>query len=290
MRIAISVGDAAGVGPEVTEKAIRQPEFAGIEFSVLGLPESAVVPGKPDPANGLRAIEAVRQGTLGCLEGRFDALVTGPVNKAVVESAGVKFTGHTEYIAGLCGNPPVRMLLASDRMRVIHVSTHVSLEQACHLAATPRILETIRLAHSVLRSLGDPDGKIAVAGLNPHCGENGLFGREDQRQIVPAIEAAIAEGIPAMGPIPPDTLFYRAARGEFAMVVAMYHDQGHIPSKLIAFDETVNITVGLPIVRTSVDHGTAFDIAGQGKANPANMISAIRFAKRLVRETTHEKL
>jgi 4-hydroxythreonine-4-phosphate dehydrogenase len=182
------------------------------------------------------------------------------------------------------------MLLASDRMRVIHVSTHVSLEQACHLAATPRILETIRLAHSVLRSLGEPDGKIAVAGLNPHCGENGLFGWEDQRQIVPAIEAAIAEGIPAMGPIPPDTLFYRAARGEFGIVVAMYHDQGHIPSKLIAFDETVNITVGLPIVRTSVDHGTAFDIAGQGKANPANMISAIRFAKRLVRETTHEKL
>lgn len=281
MRIAISVGDAAGVGPEVTRAAIREPEFAGIEFSVLGLPAAEVAAGKPDPANGLRAIEAIRQGTLGCLEGRFDALVTGPVNKAVVESAGVKFSGHTEFIAELCGNPPVRMLLASDRMRVIHVTTHVSLECACHMATTARILETIRLAHSALASLGEPEGKIAVAGLNPHCGESGMFGQEDQLQIVPAVEAAIANGIPAMGPIPPDTLFYRAARGEFGMVVAMYHDQGHIPSKLIAFDETVNITVGLPIIRTSVDHGTAFDIAGQGKANPANMISAIRFAKRL---------
>lgn len=269
------------MGPEVTQAAIAQPEFAGIKFSVLGLPEIAVAAGKPDPANGLRAIEAIRQGTLGCLEGRFDALVTGPVNKAVVESAGVKFSGHTEFIAELCGNPPVRMLLASDRMRVIHVTTHVSLESACHMATTSRILETIRLAHSALGSLGEPEGKIAVAGLNPHCGENGLFGQEDQRQIVPAVEAAIAEGIPTLGPIPPDTLFYRAARGEFGMVVAMYHDQGHIPSKLIAFDETVNITVGLPVIRTSVDHGTAFDIAGQGKANPANMIAAIRFARRL---------
>jgi 4-hydroxythreonine-4-phosphate dehydrogenase len=283
MRIAISVGDAAGIGPEITAKAVDHPEFREIEFSVLGRPEQAVAPGRPDPANGRRAVEAVREGTEGCLAGRFDALVTGPINKAVVESAGIRFSGHTEYIAELCGNPPVRMVLASDRLRVIHVTTHVSLADACRLATRARIVETIRLARDVLARLGEPDARIAVAGLNPHNGEGGLFGGEDAREIAPAVEDARAGGIAAEGPVSPDTVFHRAARGAFGMVVAMYHDQGHIPSKLIAFDDTVNITAGLPLIRTSVDHGTAFDIAGQGRANPANMIAAIRFAIRLVR-------
>lgn len=281
MRIAISVGDAAGIGPEITEKALREPEFRGIQFTVLGLPDSAVAPGQADPANGRRAVEAVREAALGCLDGRFDAMVTGPINKFVVESAGIPFTGHTEFIAELCGKPPVRMVLASDKLRVIHVSTHVSLAEACHRATTARILETIRMGHAMLRRLGEAERAIGVAGLNPHAGEHGLFGTEDEREIAPAIEAARAAGIPAEGPVPPDTVFQRAWRGAFGMVVAMYHDQGHIPSKLVAFDETVNVTVGLPIVRTSVDHGTAFDIAGKGEANPVNMISAIRMALRL---------
>jgi 4-hydroxythreonine-4-phosphate dehydrogenase len=285
MRIVLSVGDAAGIGPEVTEKAIREPEFEGVEFTVLGLPDRPVAPGRPDSGNGVRAVSAVREGTLGCLEGRFDALVTGPINKYVVESAGIVFSGHTDFIAELCGNPPVRMVLASDRLRVIHVSTHVALSRACQLATTARILETIRIGHAFLQRLGLA-GTIGVAGLNPHSGENGLFGQEDQREISPAVAAARAAGIAAEGPIPPDTVFQRAAGGAFDLVVAMYHDQGHIPSKLIAFDDTVNITAGLPIIRTSVDHGTAFDIAGRNMANPANMISAIRYAMRLAKSRT----
>jgi 4-hydroxythreonine-4-phosphate dehydrogenase len=252
-----------------------------VEFAVLGLPPTPVEPGKPNPENGLRAIEAVRKAVEGCLAGSYSALVTGPVNKHVVESAGVKFSGHTEFVAELCGRPPVRMVLASDRLRVIHVTTHVALAQACRLATRQRVLDTIRMGHEMLRKLGEPHGRIAVAGLNPHSGEGGLFGQEDGREIVPAIADAAAGGIPAEGPVPADTAFLRAVRGEFAMVVAMYHDQGHIPSKLIGFDETVNVTAGLPIIRTSVDHGTAFDIAGQGKANPANMKAAIRMALRL---------
>lgn len=281
MGIVISVGDAAGIGPEVTREAIRDPEFTGIEFTVLGMADGPVVPGRPDPVNGRRAVEAVRAATLGCLEGRFDALVTGPINKAVVESAGIPFSGHTEYIAELCGKPPVRMVLASDRLRVIHVTTHVPLTEACRRATRERVLETIRIGHEMLRRLGETGARIAVAGLNPHSGEGGLFGREEQTEIGPAIADARAEGIAAEGPVPPDTAFQRALRGEFGMVVAMYHDQGHIPSKLIAFEETVNVTAGLPIVRTSVDHGTAYDIAGKGLASAVNMKAAIRMALRL---------
>jgi 4-phospho-D-threonate 3-dehydrogenase / 4-phospho-D-erythronate 3-dehydrogenase len=281
MRIVISVGDAAGIGPEIARKAVAAPAFAGVEFTVLGLPEAPVAPGKPDPANGRRAVEAVRAATLGCLERRFDALVTGPINKAVVESAGIRFSGHTGYIAELCGNPPVRMVLAGPRMKVIHVSTHIALAEACRRATRDRVLETIRIGHAMLGRLGEAAAPIAVAGLNPHSGEGGLFGGEEQREITPAIEAARAEGIPAEGPVPPDTAFYRALRGDFGMVVAMYHDQGHIPSKLIGFEETVNVTAGLPIIRTSVDHGTAYDIAGTGKASAANMEAAIRMALRL---------
>lgn len=282
MRIVISVGDAAGVGPEVTAKALREQEFRQVDFTVLGMADGPVTPGKADAANGRRAVEAVREATLGCLEGRFDALVTGPINKFVVESAGIPFSGHTEYIAELCGKPPVRMVLASRKMRVIHVTTHVPLERACQLATTARILETIRLGHDMLRKMGDADRPMAVAGLNPHAGEFGLFGCEEESQIAPALEAARGMGIVVEGPIPPDSVFLRALRGEFGMVVAMYHDQGHIPSKLIAFDETVNVTAGLPIIRTSVDHGTAYDIAGRNMASPVNMISAIRMAMQLI--------
>ena len=284
--IAITVGDPAGIGPEVAQKALDSGRFTGrAGLRILGVPSTPVTPGRLDPACGRMAVETVRGAVEDALAGRLDAIVTGPINKYAVEQAGIPFTGHTEFIAELCGVRDVRMLLASDRLRVVHVTTHVSLAEACRRATPERIYKTIELAAEALRLLGQPGGAIAVAGLNPHCGENGLFGTEDRDQIVPAIERARAAGLHVTGPVSPDTLFYRAASGEFPMVVAMYHDQGHIPSKLIAFQETVNVTLGLSIIRTSVDHGTAFDIAGRGLADPTNMICAIEMALRLVRNS-----
>jgi 4-hydroxythreonine-4-phosphate dehydrogenase len=174
------------------------------------------------------------------------------------------------------------MLLTSERLSVIHVSTHVSLHDAIERATTERVLSTIRAGHAHFRRLG-VSPRIAVAGINPHCGEHGLFGSEDEERIAPAVAAARREGIDAVGPIPPDTVYHRAYNGAFDLVVAQYHDQGHIPMKLVAFDTGVNVTLGLPIDRTSVDHGTAFDIAGTGSANHVNMNTAIGYARRLAR-------
>ena len=281
--IGITVGDPAGIGPEVAAKAVASRRFQGrADLRILGVPERPVQPGQLSPECGRIAVETVRRAVEECLAGRLDAIVTGPINKYAVEMAGIPFSGHTEFIASLCHTRDVRMLLASDRLRVIHVSTHVSLAEACRRATTARILKTIELARLSLSQLGLPGGRIAIAGLNPHCGENGMFGNEDREQIVPAVEQAVARGWNVTGPVSPDTIFHRAVSGEFAMVVAMYHDQGHIPAKLIAFQETVNVTVGLPIIRTSVDHGTAFDIAGKNIADATNMISAIELALRLV--------
>ena len=280
--IGITVGDPAGIGPEVAAKAVESGLFRDrAEIRILGVPDEPVRPGQFSPECGKMAVATVRAAVEQCLDGRLAAMVTGPINKYAVEQAGIPFSGHTEYIAELCGTRDVRMMLASDRMRVVHVTTHVSLAEACRRATTERILKTIEIAAQGLKLLGEPDGRVAVAGLNPHCGENGLFGSEDSAQIVPAIEQARAAGYRVEGPISPDTVFFRAAAGEFAMVIAMYHDQGHIPSKLIAFKETVNVTLGLPIIRTSVDHGTAFDIAGKGIADATNMIAAIEMALRL---------
>ncbi len=282
-RIGITVGDPAGIGPEVAQKAVDSGRFdARADLRILGLPDKPVRMGKLSAACGRQAIETVRQGVQQCLGDELDAIVTGPINKYAVEMAGIPFTGHTEYIAGLCGNPEVRMMLASNRLRVVHNTTHVSLAEACRLATADRVFATIELAGQGLKMLGEPKGVIAVAGLNPHAGENGLFGDEEEEEISPGIERAAFAGYNVIGPVSPDTLFRRAVDGEFAMVVAMYHDQGHIPSKLIAFEETVNVTLGLPIIRTSVDHGTAFDIAGKNVANPTNMICAIEMALRLV--------
>jgi 4-hydroxythreonine-4-phosphate dehydrogenase len=195
--------------------------------------------------------------------------------------AGHEFDGHTGLLQYLTGAPSSFMLLASEKLSTVHVSTHVALAEAVRRSRTERVLETIRAGAAHFRRLGMEQPRIAVAGLNPHCGEGGLFGREDMEQIVPAVEAARAEGINASGPYPGDTVFYRAVQGEFDLVVAQYHDQGHIPTKLIAFDTTVNISLGLPIQRTSVDHGTAFDIAWTGKAAHDNMLAAIAYARRM---------
>ena len=214
--------------------------------------------------------------------GRIGCIVTAPINKEALNAAGHHYDGHTGMLRSLTGSQAAYMLLASDRLKVIHVSTHVSLMDAIGRATTERVLATIRAGHAHLQRIGIASPRIAVAGINPHCGENGLFGSEDDAQIAPAVALARAEGIDAHGPISADTVFHRAYNGAFDLVVAQYHDQGHIPIKLVAFDDAVNVSVELPIDRTSVDHGTAFDIAGKGIANHGNMNAAIAYARKLV--------
>lgn len=316
--IAITMGDPAGIGPEIILKAladqallpmarwvivgdvevwretvatlgidvpaqvVQRLQDAEARSSALlldrrqlqGVPRHA---GKLSAACGRAALDYVRTATLLALHREVDAMVTAPLNKEAVVLAGVHFTGHTEYIAELCGPVDSRMLLVNDRLCVVHVTTHCSLRQACE-PTVQRILRTIELGHESLQLLGFQSPRIAVCGLNPHAGENGLFGNEDSALILPAIQAAQFTGIDCRGPFPADTVFTKAVRGEFDLVVAMYHDQGHIPMKLMAFENTVNVSLGLPIIRTSVDHGTAFDIAGKNCADARNMKAALKLA------------
>lgn len=309
-RIAVTVGDPAGVGAEVVLKALSTPEVAELaEWVVIGdwaplaaagrltgidpesLPCSFVAPGvltegEPIAFGQLRAeygasaVEAVRRATLLCLEGKAAAMVTAPINKEAVTLSGRHFTGHTEYIAELCKATESRMLLASERVSTVHVTTHVPLAKACE-QGIERVVRTIELGRDALRLMLRREPKIGVCGLNPHAGEHGLFGRQEIEVIEPAIRAAAAKGFDCKGPLPPDTAYVRALRGEFDLIVAQYHDQGHIPMKLIDFEETVNVSLGIPIIRTSVDHGTAFDIAGKNIADPRNMKAALRLAVRM---------
>lgn len=228
------------------------------------------------------------------LAGKIDGTVTGPINKKSINEAGHHFAGHTEIYAHYTGTRKYAMLLVEDHLKVIHVSTHVSLRQACDLVKKERILEVVALLHNGLQQLGETNLRIGIAGLNPHAGDNGLFGTEDDQEILPAVEEAKRLGYDVEGPVPPDTLFAKAATGTYGGVVAMYHDQGHIPFKLSGFKwnaekkqmdsvKGVNITMGLPIIRTSVDHGTAFEIAGKGVASADAMVLAIESAVQLSR-------
>jgi 4-hydroxythreonine-4-phosphate dehydrogenase len=221
------------------------------------------------------------------LKGDISVIVTAPINKEALHAAGYHFDGHTELLAHLTGAKSSFMLLASEKLSAIHVSTHVSLAGAVGRATIERELAAIRIADEHLKLLGIERPRIAVAGLNPHSGENGLFGTDEIERIVPAIKLARDEGIDAVGPIPGDTVFYRAMNGEFDLVVAQYHDQGHIPCKLVAFDTTINVSLGLPILRVSVDHGTAFDIAWKGVARHENMNATIAYARRLASARCH---
>ena len=243
---------------------------------------------------GDAAFQSVKKVIELAMLGEIDATVTGPINKKSINEAGHHFAGHTEIYAHFTGIKKYAMLLVEDNLKVIHVSTHVSLRQACDLVKKERILEVIELLYNGLISLGETNLKIGVAGLNPHAGDSGLFGTEDEYEILPAVQEAIARGYNVEGPVPPDTLFAKAATGAYGGVVAMYHDQGHIPFKLAGFQwdaqkqqmssvKGVNITLGLPIIRTSVDHGTAFEIAGKGIASPDAMILAIESAVQLSR-------
>jgi 4-hydroxythreonine-4-phosphate dehydrogenase len=319
-KIGITLGDAAGIGPEVAIKALLDPsiesqcvpivigerstiqfyaerltperklraiadpgqavaEPSSLQFVDLKNIEFAKVKlGQVDVACGRAALDYIRTGVDFCLNRKLDALVTGPIHKEAAQLAGINAPGHTEYLAALCGVPDVRMLLVVDHLRAMHVSTHLSLRKALDYVKKQRIIETIHYAVGALRQLRILDGRIAVAGLNPHAGEGGLFGDEEIEEVAPAVAAARAQGLRVEGPISPDTIFHRMNRREFDLVVALYHDQGHIPLKLMGFDSGVNVTIGLPMIRTSVDHGTAFDIAGKMKANPESLVKAIQLA------------
>lgn len=301
-RLVISSGDPAGIGPEVTLKALAQPAVRdsadvvvtgdprrlGEVARQLGVPEaerveaagdaSRIEVGKVSAGGGEAAVAAVKRAVELIQAGAADALVTAPISKEAMRAAGYSWPGHTELLADLCGVEDVRMLLVGGRLRVAHVTTHRSLRSAIEAATRDRVLRTIRVAEEGGRLLGLERRRIGVAGLNPHAGENGLFGEEEMQEITPAVEDARRQGIDAQGPLPADTLFWRASKGEFDLVVAMYHDQGHIPIKLGGFSDGVNVSLGLPFLRTSVDHGTAFDIAGKGVADWRSMAAAIELA------------
>jgi 4-phospho-D-threonate 3-dehydrogenase / 4-phospho-D-erythronate 3-dehydrogenase len=252
-------------------KKIQILDLKNIIFSQVPL-------GKISAGCGKAALDYIRTGVALCLNQKLDALVTGPIHKEAAQMAGMNAPGHTEFLATLCGVTEVRMLLVVNHLRAMHITTHLSLRQALEYVKKDRIVETIRYGADALKWLHTARQRIAVAGLNPHAGESGMFGREEIDEVAPAVRTACTEGYDVVGPVPPDTVFHRMNLGEFDLVIALYHDQGHIPLKLMGFDTGVNITIGLPIIRTSVDHGTAFDIAGTLRANPESMIKAIELA------------
>ncbi|MCZ4093866.1 4-hydroxythreonine-4-phosphate dehydrogenase PdxA [Sinorhizobium psoraleae] len=307
--VGITMGDPAGVGPEIIVKSLAEMSAAdraatrvfgnlaqleaakavlGIELDLRDIIEDVPVEGAPlhwgrlSAVSGDASFRFIDLAVKAAMAGKIGCIVTAPINKEALNSAGHHYDGHTGMLTALTGAKSAFMLLASERLKVIHVSTHVSLKDAIGRAKPERILATIRAGNEHLKRICYEKPRIAVAGINPHCGENGLFGTEDDEHIAPAVVEARAEGIDVQGPISADTVFHRAYQGGFDLVIAQYHDQGHIPIKLVAFDTAVNVSVGLPIDRTSVDHGTAFDIAGTGKANHVNMNAAIAYARKLI--------
>jgi 4-hydroxythreonine-4-phosphate dehydrogenase len=322
--VAITIGDPAGVGPEVVVKALAREEVwdcccplvvgdAGVMAKALDLVGAALAfhviaeasdanfdPAAPDlidlgnvdaeslelgqvsAAAGRASVDYIEKAVELAQAGRVDAIATGPINKAALKAAGIPFIGHTELLAALTGEERVTTMLATPGLRVVHVTRHVPLAQVSNHITRENVLETTRLTDVGLKQMGIAAPRLAVAALNPHGGDDGLMGREELDAIGPAVEAARAEGIDAQGPIPADSVFFRAIRGEFDAVIAMYHDQGHIPIKTHGFERSVTVTLGLPIVRTSVDHGTAFDIAWQGVAHEESMVEAICLAAQLV--------
>lgn len=315
-KIAVTMGDPAGIGPEIIVLAHQSPEIFSVcrpvvygdanilrrAADVLERPAEVVEAGEPGPGRivvmpipplspndvpfgrlsgaGARAmVDCIRTAARDALAGRADAVVTCPITKEGLKTAGAPFPGHTEFLADLCGGAEVAMMLAGSRLRVALVTIHVALRKALELLSPPLIVRTIRITHAFFRTyMGTAEPRIAVAGVNPHAGEGGMFGDEEETMVAPAVSACRREGIDATGPWPPDTVFYRAYRGEFDVVVAMTHDHGLIPLKLVHFEDGVNVTMGLPIIRTSVDHGTAYDIAGKGTASPRSLLAALRMA------------
>jgi 4-hydroxythreonine-4-phosphate dehydrogenase len=240
--------------------------------------------GEVSDVSARAAYDAIVAATEDAKAGRVSAVATGPINKEALAKAGFPWKGHTDLLAHLCGVPKVAMMFWSDRLRVVLATVHIPLVEVARVLTTEHLLETIRLTAASMPRFGFSSPTLGVAGLNPHAGEHGLLGNEDQDVMVPAVWRAREEGIDVRGPFPADTLFVRAARGEFDVVIAAYHDQGLVPVKLLAFGRAVNVTLGLPIIRTSVDHGTAFDIARRGIADEGSLVEAILLAARLGQE------
>lgn len=315
-RLAITMGDPAGVGPELAVRVLGDArlctECVPVVYGDRAILERAarivgaslgsaaiVACSQLDPAEvpfgrvgeaGARAMASyIRAATHDVLAKRADAVVTCPITKEGLRLAGEPFPGHTEMLAELCGGAEVVMMLAGDKLRVALVTIHVSLRQVLERLSVTLVERTIRITAAFFRTrMGMPSPRLAVAGLNPHASEGGLFGDEEARIIAPAIERARSAGIDAAGPFPADTIFHRAHAGQFDVVVAMTHDVGLAPFKLVHFDDGVNVTMGLPIIRTSVDHGTAYDIAGTGKASPQSLRAALRLAARMAMSSTTE--
>jgi len=284
-RIAITEGDPAGIGPEIARKAAADARVLDACEPVLyGAAEGAAFqPGILSGEAGKAAYDAIVRATADAQAGAVAAIATAPINKEALRLAGFPWNGHTDLLAHLTGAPRVAMMFFSDELRVVLATVHVRLADVPKLLTQALVEDIITLTALELPRFGFAAPRIAVAGLNPHAGEHGLFGREEEIFIAPAIARSRAKGIDVSGPFPGDTVFVRARRGEFDAVVACYHDQGLIPVKLVAFGRAVNVTLGLPIVRTSVDHGTAFDIAGRGIADAGSMIAAVLLAAKLAR-------
>ena len=321
----ITMGDPTGIGPEIIIKALLEGQLAQLEYPLLLAGDGAVLKraaglfdvvakitddsltvketavqfknltdlpaadlnyGEPDQACGRAMVTYIDWAADQCLAGEAVGMVTAPINKKAINDAGIDFPGHTEMLADRCGVEKVVMMLAGDKLRVCLATTHLPLDAVAANLSSEAILETIRITDRSLRcQFGLKNPRLAVLGLNPHAGESGLFGNEERQIISPAIDQAKAEGIEASGPHSADTLFHFAVAGHYDAVVCMYHDQGLIPLKLLHFEDGVNVTLGLPIVRTSVDHGTAYDLAGSGKASCASLVAAIRMAEQMTEKS-----
>jgi 4-phospho-D-threonate 3-dehydrogenase / 4-phospho-D-erythronate 3-dehydrogenase len=282
-RVAITIGDPAGIGPEIAAKAAVSPRVLEVCSPVLygRIYTPGVEAGRLSAEAGHTAHGAIVAAVEDAMAGTVDAIATAPINKQAFALAGLPWRGHTELLAHLTGAPSVAMMFHADALRVVLATIHVPLAAVPHLLTRETVERVIRLAARELPRFGFDRARLAVCGLNPHAGEGGVLGEEEQRVIEPAIAACAGDGISVAGPFPADTLFVRASRGEYDAVIACYHDQGLIPIKLLAFGKSVNVTLGLPIIRTSVDHGTAFDIAGKNVADPGSMIEAVRLAAKL---------
>lgn len=321
--IGLTMGDAAGVGPEIIVMALLDARVRDIckplvigdvgiirqalqiingtvktrKIAEIGearfkkdvmevidldnLDSELIERGKVSSLAGKAAFEYLQYAVGMALKKDIAAVVTAPLNKEALNKSGYHYPGHTEILAELCGVEQVSMMLVVGNLRVAHVSWHLPLREACDFLSKERVLIALKLGLEAIQRMGIKNPRVAVAGLNPHAGESGLLGREEIIHIIPAVKEAHSKGIDVVGPIPPDTLFYRAKKGEFDLIIAMYHDQGHIPLKMLGFFEGVNVTLGLPIIRTSVAHGTAFDKAGKGTASPESLIKAIELATRM---------
>jgi len=323
--LAITMGDAAGSGPEIVVKALAVPEIYEISRPIVigdaatmqealritkvpgeirainKISEAKFKPGVIDvidlrniqldrltrgqvnPMAGKAAYEYIKLAVDLALAGECDAIVTSAINKEALNKAGYHYDGHTQILAELCRAKEVAMMLVTGKLRVSHVSTHVSLLRAIERVRPERVLTVLKLTNEALKQMGIENPRLAVSGLNPHAGERGLFGDEEQKYIIPAIEEARRQGMNVTGPLPPDSVFLRASQGQFDAAIAMYHDQGHIAVKMLGITEGVNVTLGLPIIRTSVDHGTVFGKAGKGTADPTSLIQAIKLASVMCR-------